>query len=465
MKSRFNLLALGLFAITPSASPAQEAAPMYPRSEYRWDNPEFRDRVTALYATHATVEPPIDREDSLFLRETVLPLLESDPQSAIREVENYLETKDAPALFLVLGNLYLEADLLFEAESAFQRAIAHHNAFRRAWRGLAITRFRQDRPRDAIEPWLRVITLGGGDDQSYGLLGYAYLNTDQAYAAREAFRNARLYAPNAADLIRGELEALRRLERPAEALALLPTLQATDPANPDLWLIAANLYLQIEDIRRAAAALETAHALGGATSESLQRLGDCLLEMDLPRPALRAYTAAANTDVPDVPGANRMTILRQLADRGHLAEARELYRTLEQDPDWTNGLSDADRAHLHRIRARFVFKLDGNPAAARSDARTATELDPRNREALILAGAIEATLNNRTAARLFYERATRAEGNPYNAWLALGQLELDANNPAAALKAWENAAIHLPSPALDRAIQRLRALAPQADTE
>ncbi len=454
MKIRLTALALAALAGSLPATPPL----LYPKLEYVWSNPAFRERVTGLYATHATIEPTIDRDDSLFLRETLLPLLENDPRAAITEVETYLQTKDAPALFLVLGNLYLEEDFLFEAETAFESAIARHNTFRRAWRGLAITRFRQDRPAESIEPWLRVITLGGGDDQAYGLLGYAYLNTDQPYAAREAFRHARMYAPDATDLIRGELESLQRLSRPEDALALLPTLQKAEPDNAELWLVAANLHLQQDDIRRAAAAIETAHVLGGATPESLRLLGDCLLELDLPQPALRAYTTATEQSDRPLDPITRVTLLRQLADRGHLSEARDLATTFDRGPDWTTGLPDREHANLDRIRARIALQIDNDLTTARALARSATERAPLDQPALLLAGQIEEALDNPIAARLYYERATRADGNPYNAWLALGQLELTTDNPAAALRAWESARQHLPSPSLDRAITRLKTL-------
>lgn len=446
----FSLAALGIALGAASLV----SAPSYQLNEYIWSNPEFRERVVGLYATHATIEPTIDREDSMFLRETLLPLLETDPPAAIEEVETYLQTKDAPALYLVLGNLYLEEDLLFEAESAFESAVSRHDSFRRAWRGLAITRFRQDRHRESIQPWLRVITLGGGDDQSYGLLGYAYLATDQPYPALESFRSARMYAPQAGDLIRGELESLRRLKRPADALALLPELRAVEPENTELWLLEANLHLQLDNIRRAAAALETAHALGEESPGSLRLLGDCFLELGLPQPALRSYTAAVSGPEKLSPS-KRITVLRQLADRGHLSTARSFAEQMEGDREWVESLPDSERADFNRVRAQFAFELDGDPGLAHEFARTAVELDPLDRAALMLAGQIEEALGNLPAARLLYERATRTGGNPFNAWLALGQLELEAGNPAAALDAWKTARSHLASPALDRAIERL----------
>ena len=45
----------------------------------------------------------------------------------------------------------------------------------------------------AIEPFLKVIELGGSDAQSYGLLAYAYLNQEKYESSLSAYRMARMF--------------------------------------------------------------------------------------------------------------------------------------------------------------------------------------------------------------------------------------------------------------------------------
>ncbi|MGF1532027.1 MAG: tetratricopeptide repeat protein [Puniceicoccaceae bacterium] len=453
-KLRLHLLLLACLLQVPAFASWQ-------LREYTWENPEFRQRFVGNYAFDQAIEPGIDREDSIFLREEVLPLLSQKPAAAIPTVEAYLEKKSAPALYLVLGNLYLERDLLFDAENAFLAALSRHQSFRRAHRGLAITLVRQERFTASIPSWLRVITLGGGDDQSFGLLGYAYLHSDQPRAALQAFQAAQLFAPRSNDLLRGEVESLLRLQRPADALPTLQVLIADQPEDPELRKIQANLLLSLRRLKEAAAALELAHFYGGADAASNLLLADLYLELDLPRLALPTYLAALGETRPALSPRDLIRILQQLTERALFAEAKSVLvasENLWQSPS----LETVERADFFRLRALLALELDRDFSTAARLARESAQLDPLNLRSLLLAGQAAEADGDLSAARLFYERATRVPASNLppsltaNAWIALGQLHLLRENYPEALSAWSQAQSIQPSASLEAALERLR---------
>src|SRR5690606_2516228 len=132
------------------------------------------------------------------------PFLREDPRRAITEVERALGSSENPAFRFLLGNLHYEIGEFDRSESELKRAIEAFPDFRRAHRTLGLIHIQNQAFPAAIESWLKVITLGGGDAQSYGLLGYAYLAEKKYRSALSAYRMARMFKPDSIDFRRGE---------------------------------------------------------------------------------------------------------------------------------------------------------------------------------------------------------------------------------------------------------------------
>lgn len=267
--------------------------------EYSWSNPTFREQFAATYGVHSEVEPRISTEEQTFLRETVLPLIMDDPAQAVAIVSQKVGETGSPALYFVLGNLFLQQNQLAAAQQNLQRAVSLFPKFRRAYRSLALLEVRANRYPESIPYWLKVIRLGGADDQSYGLLGYAYLQQAQWTAATGAFENALVYRPDSRDLRRGLVHALTQSGQPEEAATLVEDLLNEDAEDPQLWNLLANFHLANDELRETAAALEVSVRLNGPQVESLLLLGNVYTSLGLPAKALAAYER-----VLDIPRSN-----------------------------------------------------------------------------------------------------------------------------------------------------------------
>lgn len=83
-----------------------------------------------------------------------------------------------------------------------------------------------------------------------------------------------------------------------------------------------------------------------------------------------------------------------------------------------------------------------DPGGALSAARTAVDRDPLSAQALLTLSAVQQHLGQSTAARATLQRAVRLQPSNPQTWVALGEYDLAANNPQAAL-ADLSAAIYL----------------------
>ncbi len=86
--------------------------------------------------------------------------------------------------------------------------------------------------------------------------------------------------------------------------------------------------------------------------------------------------------------------------------------------------------------------LARSPAAALAAAHTAVDRDPLSAEALITLAAVQQAAGERPAAAATYARAVHVQPSNWQTWEALGEYELAAGNPHAALEALR-AAVYL----------------------
>ena len=110
----------------------------YQLEEYTWDNPDFQKRFIATYGVISPVEPRLSPEDSQFLRDVILPVIEDRPERAREALQDRLRETTSPALYFVLGNINLQRGNLEEARKNLQIALRRFPDFLRAHRSMAL---------------------------------------------------------------------------------------------------------------------------------------------------------------------------------------------------------------------------------------------------------------------------------------------------------------------------------------
>lgn len=326
MKKLF-IVSLSIAVFTQTLLAFMETA--YPLEEYTWKNPDFRQRFLGSYGVLMQVEPTLSAEDSRFLREVVLPQIERDPEEVKQRIAARLRQDMSAPLLFVLGNIHLERGETREAISNLQRAVSLYPDFRRAHRSLALAYLREEDYASSLPHWRRVIALGGGDDQSHGLLAYALLQSGHWQGAARAFELALIFNPNSEDLLRGLAHARIQAGDGVLAAGVIQELVDRYPEKADYWKLLANLRLDRADHAAAAAALEVAHHLGGATPGSLNLLGNLYLNLELPVQAVQAYMAVFDLGLPDSTFEELLTPVGALIDRGHWSETAQFVDALQ----------------------------------------------------------------------------------------------------------------------------------------
>ncbi|MFP6905365.1 MAG: tetratricopeptide repeat protein [Verrucomicrobiota bacterium] len=371
------------------------------------------DSSLAVYGVNEAIEPRLTRADRL-LYDKVAPLLRDRPEEAIRLVQAGLQADSSPAFHLLIGNLSYQADHLEQAEQSLNRAIEALPSFRRAYRTLGLTHIRQERFKDSIPTWLKVITLGGGDAQSYGLLAYAYLSEEKYASALSAYRMARMFAPDSLDFRRGEARCLLASNQFLPAIALFDELIAEHPGQGSYWLLQANAYLGLERYADAAANLEIARALGGKDAEALLLLGGLYLKLDTPALALDAYRDALSLQV-TLDEEKALQPLPWLIARGMYSEAEDYYQALGKP------LAGHSRTILYRAQLDLAR---GRDEAARRQLAELIKTDPMNGPALILLGEAFLAAEKFPEGAFYLERALVVPGSKADALVALARMHV-----------------------------------------
>lgn len=379
------------------------------------------DSNLAIYGVNEAVEPQLTRDDQT-LYERVAPLLRDQPKEAIRLVQAERKPDASPAFFLLVGNLAYQADDLKLAEQELTRAITAMPSFRRAHRTLGLTYIRQSRYKEAGATWLKVITLGGGDAQSYGLLAYAYLSEGKTASALSAYRMARMFAPDSLDFRRGEAQCLLASDQYPEAIALFDELIQEHPAERAYWLYQANAYLALERFEDAAANLEIARELDASDADALFLLGGLYLQLDTPALALDAYRQALELKTP-MDEAKALRPLPWLISRGMHAEAESYYASLDK-----SGIGNP-QMRLHRAELDLA---QGKNEAARQQLADLIKTNPMNGPALLLLGRAFMDAGDTAESTFYFERALSVPESKQQALVALGRMHVGLGNLDAA---------------------------------
>jgi tetratricopeptide (TPR) repeat protein len=250
-----------------------------------------------------------------------------------------------------------------------------------------------------------VIELGGGDATMYGLLGFAYSNTEKPIAAESAYRMAILLDPATRDWKLGLAKSFFKQRRWPDAVALTSELIEETPDAADLWLLQANAFIGMGEIMKAAQNYEVVDRLGKTTVDSLNMLGDIYVNEELYDLAVGCYMRAMER-TPLGAAERPIRAAKVLVGRGASLEAESLLGKVESV--YGSSLSEADRKDILKMKARMAVVR----GAGDDEARILEEIvaiDPLDGEALILLGQYNARAGDAEKAAFLYERAAKIE--------------------------------------------------------
>lgn len=432
-----------------------QAAPFELR-ESSPDSPAFKARFMASYGVNGTIEPNLTTADQTILRD-IMPLLESNPRGAISIIKSRTNSDSSAAFDFLLGNLYYQLEDYSASEQAIQTALRKMPDYRRAWRTLGLIYTRNNQPEQAIEAWRKVIALGGGDAQSYGLLGYFLLGQQHYASAQTAYEAARMFAPESEDFKRGLAHCLLANNETDLAISLFDELIENRPDDQDYWLMQANAFLAQNRYHDAIANLTTATKLGNSRASTWLLLGNLYLnESMLPHATDSYLNVLDSTDFTNLDNTTISTLiqpLNHLTARHSLTYARTYYQALKDK-------LPAPIPHSMNLSLKLtqgkLLTLEGNYDAAIELLKPITDEQPLNGEALMTLAQAYASNDQLEVATFYFERAALLDEYKANALLELARLSVAQSDFHKALAHLDDAYQHSPSKHLDDYREQVR---------
>lgn len=445
----FTALALLAVAILPCAAQPPKAA----AAEF-WRNPEFVAKFLGSYGFDAEVEPRITPEEQKLFKE-LIDLIQNNPAAAATRLKGAITADSSAALDFTLGNIYIQLDKLKEAEHSYNAAIKKFPAFRRAFKNLGIVHVQKGDYPEAIKALARSLELGGEDGNTYGLLGYCYLNLDKYASAESAYRKAILFAPDNVDWKLGLGRSLLVQQKSREAVGLFEELIQKDPDKADYWLFQANAFLELGDSVKAANNYEIVRRMGKATGASLMVLGDIYINRDLTDLALDAYLESLAKDP-------QQDISRPIRCAGILNSRQAWQQSaalLDQiNATYKNRITDADRLKLLRLQSQVALATGKTKDGVRI-LQEIIDRDPLDGEAMIILADHYAKEGEPERAELLYERAAKIREHEVNALTQHAQMLVTQGKYSKAAKLLRQAQALKPRDTVAKYLEQIEHLA------
>lgn len=307
---------------------------------------------------------------------------------------------------------FMKKYLLKKAAEGYRTCTIKHVKYRRAWRNLAIVSLRLQDYTNARDAFQQVIMLGGGDPDTYGLLGFCYTTLGDHLPAESAFRMANLMDPDKKDWRMGLIRSFLLQKRYPEAVALTAKMLEDEPTNDRLWLFQANAYIGMEQFDKASENYEILDGLGKSTVQSLSMLANIYTNQGLFDTAVQRYQQAIELASPEQRESMLPRLLnaaRVLSSRGEASRdaTKAMINTIETK--YSGSIKDKDLTALLRLSARIAL-AEGSDDRQAEILEDVVKLDPLDGEALILLGQHYTRLQEWPRAISFYERAANIEG-------------------------------------------------------
>ncbi len=412
---RTDMMVLGLLAVagTPAAGAAQEDQLTV------WRDPAFRRDFLGSYGVRAEVEPSVTLLEKEQM-EKILAVM-SAPDGLARAalmLARAIKPANSAVFDFTLAGFYFQQDNVDGAVTWYRSAVTKHPSFLRAHKNLGQTLVKKGVFAEAIEPLTRAIALGAEDGMTYGLLGFAYLMTENFPSAESAYRRAMMLQSGVVDWKLGLARCLFKQQNHGEAAALCDGLIAGDADNADFWLLQANAYLGMKQPMKAAANYEYLRMSGRATVASLTTLGDIYINeglSDLAAGAYREAMALARGEGPE----RFLRSIEAVVARGTPEDAEALIGDFGKL--FAENVKPEDRKRLLKLQARLASARPGADGAHARILEEIVALDPLDGEALILLGQHYGNAGNVEKAIFLFERAAGMEKHAATAALRHAQ--------------------------------------------
>jgi tetratricopeptide (TPR) repeat protein len=394
-----------------------------------WRDPAFRKSFLGSYGINAEIEPrvtTIEREQM----EKVLELMDKSMGSALKFLLRSTKPASSAVFDFTIANIYFQRDDLDKAREWYERAIEKHKPFQRAYKNLGLVHVRSKRYREAIEPLTQAIELGARDGLTFGSLAFTYLMYGRYASAETAYRQAIMLQPESIDWKLGLARCLFKQQKYGEVVGLCSEMISRDPAKPDFWLHQANAFLRLKQPLKAAQNYEYLAAMGKASWQTLNMLGDVYANEGALDLAADAYLRAMNR----APDENVRTFIRDsevLAARAAYSEATLMLEKITKK--FEGQLTDEHRKRILKLEARLAAAT-GDPDKKQAGLlEEIVRLDPLDGEALILLGQLYARSDKIEKAIFQFERAASLEKYEAEARLRHGQCLVKSGRYQAAL--------------------------------
>lgn len=411
-KRLFLFLFLGLLARAQAAGLDEETRVHF------WSNPEFVKRFMGGYGVHSEIEPPFKTTEEREAFNELVDVMRDNPGEAIRRLQKMIVPSSNARLPFALGSLYFQEGDAAKAIPQFELALSQFPDFRRAHQQLGFALAQEERYEEAVKSLTHALNLGAKNAAVYGMLGLSYLNLGKYLSAETAYLNALLFAPEIQDWKLGLIKSHIARENYSQAVALLDEVLAENPESASLWSLQANVFLQMEDIRRATVNFEMLRKMGKATLANLMLLGDIYMLDGALELALPVYLDAIEKDgAGDVRRSLRAAEI--LVGQGAWAEAEQLFRKIKEHHQ--DAMSAEEEAKLLKLESQAAV-ANGEGEKALAILERIISKNPLDGEALLLAGEFYAQEGEEEKAVFRYEAAAKISGFEADAWLKHAQL-------------------------------------------
>lgn len=390
----------------PEIDPSLPARPWMSEHELAiWQSKGFQRRFAESYVALGETEPTLTIEDVELMQKVGGYLGDEDTERAIEILETQLGPESSAIYDYTLANIYFQQERSDDAKTAFHSALAKFPRFQRAWNNLGLVAALTEDYDTAQQALTRVIEIGGGNTDTYGLLAFSYLRDQNYLAAESAYRQANLLDPENPDWQIGLAECLFNQGRFNATASLCGNLIEDSPEQANLWSLQARAFLAMKQPLNAAENFEFLDKLGAADSSTLNLLGDIYTSEKVYDEAASAYSRAILANSEGDPKRS-IQAARGLATRGASQATRDLVEVIEANMDLSSDLEA--RKGLLKLQAR-VAQSDLDPHAVATALEEILTLDPLDGEAILQLGQHFEREGENERAALLYERAADLE--------------------------------------------------------
>lgn len=341
----------------------------------------------------------------------------------------------SPALLQVQGQIHLSLEQDEQAKKSFLAAIELLPDFIRAHKSVAVIYMKQKDYKQARNHLVKTITLGEGDAQLFGYLGYINLQLSTPWSAIAAYEQALLLEPDNAQWQQGLLYSLITAKDNHAAKAMLNEMLQKNPNDISLWLQRSRISLDDNTPLDALTSMEMAVRLGNndddnliATAQLHLNYGSVSRAADLMTQLLAQWqTQKKFYQVKNSEQFNAIeSVIAWLVYEKHWSEAKLL---LKHSEHFHSKLTNLQRSQLKLHTARLPGKTQKQITKLFEEA---IQLAPTNGQILIALAEHYQEHKDYTQAQLLFVRAATLPLFAERAYIGHAQVQIDLKNYAQA---------------------------------